>query len=101
MVTMAKGIGNGVPLAAIATTREIAESLKEKLHLNTFGGNPISSSAGIATMEYIDDHKIMQNAKKMGDLFFVGLRSLQKKYKIIGDVRGAGLMIGIELVKGI
>lgn len=96
---MAKGIGNGAPLAAVACTEEIANTLSQRVHFNTYGGNPVSAVAGIATMEYIDDHNLVANCKKMGDLFMEGAKKLATKYPILGDVRGKGLMIGMEFVQ--
>ncbi len=99
IVTMAKGIGNGAPLAAVTTRREIAETLKQRIHFNTFGGNPISMAAGLATLEAIEEDGLQQNAKVVGARLKAGLEGLQRRHKLIGDVRGQGLMIGLELVR--
>ncbi len=99
IVTMAKGIGNGAPLAAVTTRREIAETLKQRIHFNTFGGNPISMAAGLATLEAIDEGGLQQNAKVIGARFKAGLEALQQRHRLIGDVRGLGLMLGVELVR--
>jgi len=98
---MAKGIGNGLPLAAVVTTPEIAKSLVGKIHFNTYGGNPLSSAAGKAVLEVLEKEKIQSHALELGQLFEQGFKQLQQKYgtKLIGDVRGRGLMWGIELVK--
>jgi len=98
IVTMAKGIGNGAPLAAVVTTPEIAKSLATAIHFNTFGGNPVSCAQGLATLEVLLDENIQAHAKAMGDLLRTGLLELQKKHPLIGDVRGRGLMVGVELV---
>jgi len=97
IVTMAKGMGNGAALGAVVTTEEIAQSIKG-LHFNTYGGNPLSCAIGRAVLKVIDEDNIQQNALERGNQFFDGLRDLQKKYEIIGDLRGRGLMIGIDLV---
>ena len=99
IVTMAKGIGNGAPLAAVVTTREIAETLKARIHFNTYGGNPISSAAGKAVLEAIDADGTQQNSLEMGGMLMQGFDELANKHSIIGDVRGRGLMLGIEMVK--
>ncbi len=99
IVTMAKGIGNGAPLAAVTTRREIAETLKQRIHFNTFGGNPISMAAGLATLEAIEADGLQQNCKALGTRFLAGLEDLKRRHPLIGDVRGQGLMIGVELVR--
>lgn len=99
IVTMAKGIGNGIPLAAVVTTPEIAEPLAGRLHFNTFGGNPVSCAMGKAVLEVIDRENIQQNCADVGAYCKAGLQRLMNKHAIIGDVRGKGLMLGVELVK--
>ena len=99
IVTMAKGIGNGCPLAAVVTTPKIAQSLVGKVHFNTFGGNPVVSAIGKAVLEVIEKENLQANSLKMGNAILSGLHKLKEKYKIIGDVRGKGLMLGIEMVK--
>ncbi len=99
IVTMAKGIGNGCPLAAVVTTAKIAQSLVGKVHFNTFGGNLVVSAIGKAVLEVIENEKLQENSLKMGARIKDGLEKLKAKYKIIGDVRGKGLMLGVEMVK--
>jgi len=99
IVTMAKGIGNGCPLAAVVTTAKIAQSLLGKVHFNTFGGNPVVSAMGKAVLEVIEKEKLQENSLKMGARIKDGLEKLKAKHKIIGDVRGKGLMVGIEMVR--
>jgi alanine-glyoxylate transaminase / (R)-3-amino-2-methylpropionate-pyruvate transaminase len=99
IVTMAKGIGNGCPLAAVVTTPKVAQALMGKIHFNTFGGNPVVSAMGKAVLEVIEKEKLQENALKMGARIRAGLEKLKDKYPVIGDVRGKGLMIGVELVK--
>ncbi len=98
IVTMAKGIGNGVPLAAVTTRREIAEALTSRIHFNTFGGNPVSMAAGLAVLDVIDEEGLQENCRRVGARLLQGLRRLQKDHPLIGDVRGLGLMLGVELV---
>ena len=99
IVTMAKGIGNGVPLAAVVTTPQIASVLAKRIHFNTFGGNPVVCAQGKAVLEVIEREKLQDNASKVGHHILAGLEKLQLKHTLIGDVRGRGLMIGVELVK--
>jgi alanine-glyoxylate transaminase/(R)-3-amino-2-methylpropionate-pyruvate transaminase len=99
IVTMAKGIGNGCPLAAVVTTPKIAQSLMGKVHFNTFGGNPVVSAIGKAVLEVIEKENLQANSLKLGNYILAGLNKLKEKHKIIGDVRGKGLMLGIEMVK--
>jgi alanine-glyoxylate transaminase/(R)-3-amino-2-methylpropionate-pyruvate transaminase len=99
IVTMAKGIGNGAPLAAVVTTPEIAAVMAQKVHFNTFGGNPVVSAIGTAVLEVIENEKTQENCLKLGNRILAGLQKLKEKYTVIGDVRGKGLMLGIEFVK--
>jgi 4-aminobutyrate aminotransferase-like enzyme len=98
IMTMAKGIANGLPLGATLCTAAIDASLKHS-SISTFGGNPLSAAAGLATMQVIEKDGLVENAARMGELLRAGLEALQKRYpKTIGDVRGMGLMQAIELV---
>jgi alanine-glyoxylate transaminase/(R)-3-amino-2-methylpropionate-pyruvate transaminase len=99
IVTMAKGIGNGVPLAAVVTTPQIAAAMASRIHFNTFGGNPVVSAVGKAVLEVIDEEGLQANAHALGAHILAGLARLKEKHTIIGDVRGKGLLLGIELVK--
>lgn len=99
IVTMAKSIGNGAPLAAVVTTSEIAAVLAQKIHFNTFGGNPVVSAIGKAVLEVIEQDNLQENCLTLGNYILAGLEKLKAKYPIIGDVRGKGLMLGLELVK--
>jgi alanine-glyoxylate transaminase/(R)-3-amino-2-methylpropionate-pyruvate transaminase len=100
IVTLAKGIGNGCALAAVVTRPEIAECLAQRLHFNTFGGNPVSCAQGLAVIESIDAENLQANAAARGAQLMSGLRRLQETHEVIGDVRGRGLMVGIEIVSG-
>ena len=99
IVTMAKGIGNGCPLAAVVTTPEVAQALVGKVHFNTFGGNPVVSAMGKAVLEVIENEGLQENSRQLGGYILAGLNRLKEKHPIIGDVRGKGLMLGIEMVK--
>jgi alanine-glyoxylate transaminase / (R)-3-amino-2-methylpropionate-pyruvate transaminase len=99
IVTMAKGIGNGFPMAAVITRPEIAETLSQALFFNTFGGNPMACAVGSAVLDVIDEEKLQENSHKVGTYFLNGLAKLREEFEIVGDVRGKGLMIGVEFVE--
>jgi len=99
IVTMAKGIGNGCPLAAVVTTPEIARSLASRIHFNTFGGNPVSCAQGRAVLRVIENEGLQANCLNIGAYLTAGFEKLAGKHSIIGQVRGKGLMLGVELVK--
>ncbi len=98
ILTSAKGMGNGVPVGLTTTTPEIADSY-QGLNIATFGGNPVSCVAAKATIELIEEENLRENAHTVGSYFRAKLEELQAKYPLIGDVRGMGLMQGLELVK--
>lgn len=97
IMSVAKALGNGQPISAFISTAEIANTYTRP-GASTLGGNPVSSTAGLAVLDYIAEKNLMQNAKERGDQLKNGLLQLQKKFPIIGDVRGIGLMIGAEFV---
>ena len=99
IVTMAKGIGNGCPLAAVVTTPEIARALTSRIHFNTFGGNPVSCAQGRAVLRVIENEGLQANCLDLGAYLTAGFEKLAGKHSIIGEVRGKGLMLGVELVK--
>lgn len=99
IVTMAKGIGNGLPLGAVVTTPEIAASIAHRLHFNTYGGNPVCSAGGRAVLRVIDEEQRQRHCADVGGALRTRLLALKDKHDIIGDVRGEGLMLGVELVK--
>ncbi|KAG5136606.1 hypothetical protein JHK82_021337 [Glycine max] len=98
IVTMAKGIGNGLPLGAVVTTPEIASVLAQKIQFNTFGGNPVCSAGGLAVLRVLDKEKRQAHCADVGSHLLERLRFLMERHDIIGNVRGRGLMVGIELV---
>uniref|UniRef100_A0A0A9GBF5 alanine--glyoxylate transaminase n=1 Tax=Arundo donax TaxID=35708 RepID=A0A0A9GBF5_ARUDO len=98
IVTMAKGIGNGIPLGAVVTTPEIAQVLTRRCYFNTFGGNPFCTAGGLAVLKVLDKERLQENAFVVGSYLKDRLRGLQEKHQIIGDVRGTGFMLGVELV---
>ena len=99
IVTLGKPIGNGHPLAAVITTPEIAASFDNGMeYFNTFGGNPVSCAIGLAVLDVLEEEKLQENALRVGTHLMEGLRGLMEKHPLIGDVRGLGLFVGIELV---
>ncbi|MGN8117211.1 aminotransferase class III-fold pyridoxal phosphate-dependent enzyme [Labrys sp. 22185] len=99
IVTMGKPIGNGHPMAAVVTTKEVAASFNNGMeYFNTFGGNPVSCAVGLAVLDVIERDGLRANALAMGDYLLARFRKLQERHEIIGDVRGQGLFLGIELV---
>jgi len=99
IVTLAKGIGNGTPLGCCVTRPEVAQAIAKRLHFNTYGGNPVSMAQGSATLDVILEEKIQQRAKDVGGYLRAGLEGLQSRHAIVGDVRGRGLMLGVEVVE--
>lgn len=98
IMTMAKALGNGVPISAFIAPAEIADIYK-KPGASTLGGNPVSSTAGLAVLDYIEKHKLMQNAEERGEQLMAGLKELAARHSVIGEVRGLGLMVGAEFVR--
>ena len=98
IVTMAKGIGNGAPLACCVARADIADCMRERLHFNTYGGNPVSMAQGLATLDVLLEENVQQHAADVGGYLLQGLEDLQSRHAIVGDVRGRGLMLGMELV---
>lgn len=100
IMTMAKGIANGLPMGNTITTTEIAQGMLGKgATISTFGGNPLSTAASLATIEVMEEEANPQHCAEVGTQLRAGLERLQEKYPLIGDVRGMGLMQGVELVK--
>ncbi|MGY5855869.1 MAG: aminotransferase class III-fold pyridoxal phosphate-dependent enzyme, partial [Candidatus Thorarchaeota archaeon] len=98
--TMGKPIGNGHPIGAVVTTREIAESFTTGMEFfSTTGGNTVSCAVGMAVLDEIETEKLQENAKKVGAHLLKRLKELMKVHPIIGDVRGWGLFVGVELVR--
>jgi 4-aminobutyrate aminotransferase len=98
ILTSAKGLGNGVPIGLTVTTPEIASSF-QGLNISTFGGNPVTSVAAKATIDFIEEENLLENAHAVGSYFRGKLEELQAKHALIGEVRGMGLMQALELVK--
>jgi 4-aminobutyrate aminotransferase-like enzyme len=100
IVVFGKPIGNAFPLAAVVTTTEIAASFNNGMEFfSTFGGNPVACAAGLAVLDVLQEENLQQNALAVGGQWMTGLTALQEYFPIIGDVRGLGLFLGIDLVK--
>ena len=97
VLMLAKGLANGVPIGACLAKEKFANLFTPGSHGSTFGGNPLSTAAGIATLREVETHKFWENAKKQGDRLLEGLREKLKNHPHVKDIRGKGLMIGIEL----
>jgi 4-aminobutyrate aminotransferase len=98
IITSAKGLGNGAPIGLTIARPEVADSFKGAT-ISTFGGNPISATAAKAVIDYIEDHKLSINAAEVGAYLRNKLTDLQAKHSLIGEVRGMGLMLAMELVE--
>lgn len=98
IMAIAKGIANGFPLSATVASRELMSQWLPGSHGTTFGGNPIACAAALATLDIIREENLLENCRKMGVRLLDGFRALQKKYPIIGDVRGLGLMVAMEMI---
>jgi len=100
IVTLGKPIGNGHPMAAVVTTPEIAASFVTGMeYFNTFGGNPVSCAIGLAVLEVIESEGLQEHARVLGEQFLDGFREMAPRHRLIGDVRGLGLFLGVELVR--
>ena len=97
IMALAKGIASGLPLGAMVAPADIMD-WEAGSHASTFGGNPLACRAALATIELLEEG-LMDNAARQGERLMAGLRALQARFECIGDVRGKGLMVGVELVK--
>jgi 4-aminobutyrate aminotransferase-like enzyme len=100
IVVLGKPIGNGHPLAALITRREIAEAFDNGMeYFTTFGGNPVSCAVGLAVLDVLQEEGLQAHAANVGELLLKGLKSFVGKYRMVADARGAGLFLGVELVR--
>lgn len=97
IMTLAKALGGGLPIGVMVVKKEIADTLGPGMHASTFGGGPVICKAALAVLRAIQKEKLLTNAQKMGQYLFSGLNALKGQYKIIKEVRGMGLMAGVEL----
>lgn len=98
LMTFAKGLGNGLAIGGVVARPEVMDSITAN-SISTFGGNPVATAGAKATLDYLLDHDLQGNAAKLGDRLLTGLRRLAERHEVIGDVRGKGLMIGVELIE--
>ena len=96
-MTLAKALAGGLPIGVMVVKKEIADTLGPGMHASTFGGGPVICKAALAVLRAIQKEKLLPNAQKMGEYLFLKLEELKNKYPIIKEVRGMGLMVGIEL----
>jgi 4-aminobutyrate aminotransferase-like enzyme len=100
IVVMGKPLGNGHPIGAVATTRRIADAFDNGMeYFSTFGGNTVSCAIGIAVLDVLHDEELQAHARRVGDHLLDRLRPLAERFPIVGDVRGSGLFLGVELVR--
>jgi len=102
IMTIGKGMGNGFPITGLVSTEEITKSApfsKPSSSSSSYGGNPLACTAGLATIQTILEESLMENACTVGEYLLKGLQRMEEKYEFIGNVRGRGLLIGVELVK--
>ncbi len=96
---LGKPIGNAFPLAAVITTPQIAAAFDNGMEFfSTFGGNPVACAAGLAVLDVLQEENLQQNALRVGNYLMVELQKLQEQHEIIGDIRGSGLFLGLDLV---
>jgi 4-aminobutyrate aminotransferase-like enzyme len=99
IMVLAKGIADGFPLSATIAPPEIADSLRPGEHLSTFGGNPVCCAASLANIDVMQEERLPEEAARKGERVMARLREMAERFPLIGDVRGLGLMIGVELVR--
>jgi acetylornithine/N-succinyldiaminopimelate aminotransferase len=97
--TLAKALGGGLPIGAMLAKKEISDNLSPGTHASTFGGGPVICKAALAVLSALQKEKLLSNSASMGEYLILKLKGLQKKYQVIKDVRGMGLMCGVELSK--
>jgi alanine-glyoxylate transaminase/(R)-3-amino-2-methylpropionate-pyruvate transaminase len=99
IVVVAKGVGNGIPLGAVIAKRNVAESMADKFLFHTYGANPVACAAGRAVLKVIREERLQENARTVGAALKARLEDLKNQFPLVGDIRGRGLMLAIELVK--
>jgi acetylornithine/succinyldiaminopimelate/putrescine aminotransferase len=97
IMTLAKALAGGLPIGALLARKDVAKSLGPGTHASTFGGNPLVTAAGIASLRAINDPKLLEHCRSMGTYFVKRLHELKEKRPLIREVRGKGLLIGLEL----
>jgi 4-aminobutyrate aminotransferase len=97
-VVCAKGLGNGMAIGAVVGREDMIDSLRAN-SISTFGGNPLAATYALNNLDYIEENDLQANAFRVGKFLYEGLKELEDRYEVVGEVRGKGLMIGVELVK--
>jgi 4-aminobutyrate aminotransferase len=98
VIVVAKGIASGFPISALGARRELMDKWPKGAHGTTFGGNPVSCAAAVTTIRVIEEENLLEHGEKLSLIAFERLNTMRQKYPVIGDVRGLGLMIGVEIV---
>ncbi len=102
IVVLGKPIGNAFPLAAVVTTQNIAASFANGMEFfSTFGGNPVAAAVGLAVLDVLEEERLQERALRVGNYWIARLKELQRRCPLIGDVRGSGLFLGIDLVRDV
>ncbi len=99
IITMAKALGNGWPISAVLASKEIGDSFSPGDHFSTWGSNPVTCAAAIASVEYMIENKLWENAAEIGALMMRRMKEFEERYEIVGEARGKGLMLGLEIIK--
>lgn len=99
VITLAKALGNGWPISAVVASGQIGDAFESSDHFSTWGANPVMCAAARATIDYIMENRLWENADKTGTLLMRRLKEMESEYEIVGEARGKGLMIGVEIVK--
>src|SRR5881409_578866 len=94
----AKGLGNGMAIGAVVSRADMMDSLRAN-SISTFGGNPLASTYALANLDYIEEHDLQHNAQRVGKFLMDGLKDIERESPLVGEVRGKGLLLGVELVK--
>jgi len=94
-----KGMASGFPISAVISTDEIMGAWEPFQHTSTFSANPLGCAAGVASLSVIQEERLVERSAKLGDHFLKALHEMEERYRLVGDVRGMGLMVGVELVK--
>ena len=98
LITCAKGLGNGMAIGAVVGRARPRRRDRTRNSISTFGGNPIATTVALANLDYLEDEGLQSNAQRVGKLLLEGLDDLRERHEVVGDVRGKGLMVGVELV---
>jgi 4-aminobutyrate aminotransferase len=97
-IVCAKGLGNGMAIGAVVGRQDMVDSLRAN-SISTFGGNPLAATYALNNLDFIEDNDLQSNAFRVGKFLYEGLKDLEDRYEVVGEVRGKGLMVGVELVK--